>query len=106
MLASLTLQITGRTEAKYSAVVRELSAHCKVSGEALDLDSFDSIKSLCDRVLSTYPKLDAVILNAGICAFSEIPPVSRAQLSRRSRTHPIATRRCCRSTSWGASVSW
>ena len=58
--------MTGRDEAKYAPVVSELQAHTKVSGEALDLDSFASIKAFCDRVLAKYPKLDVVVLNAGI----------------------------------------
>jgi retinol dehydrogenase-12 len=69
------LWITGRNVANGAQVVAELksvvSEETSVKFVELDLTSFDSIKAAAQIILSSAPRLDILMLNAGIV----LPPL-------------------------------
>ncbi|KAI9814566.1 MAG: 3-keto-steroid reductase [Pycnora praestabilis] len=79
----LTLIVTARDEKKCAATVKQLGSYLENATKAttlaknyggmvtfesriLDLMSLQSVKALSDDLLSTLPKLDSIILNAGV----------------------------------------
>ncbi|KAJ5778060.1 Short-chain dehydrogenase/reductase SDR [Penicillium odoratum] len=83
--ASLNIIFTTRSARKAQDTARRLEAHLRTTApfpedfsrvrflpESVDLGSLVSVRACSRRLNSTFPKLDAIILNAGVGGFSGI----------------------------------